>query len=220
MSVKKIYLLFLIVCTFALNNACASNPFKPETKCTLNLSQAPELRGIRLGMTSEELKKRFPSIIIPKNDENGITNIEISSYQFSNEIKTEFKGINEINLKLLDNHVTSFKITYEPSSDPEFVQTVVNKLQENLRLGAEFKGTQSGTNFNLKVPCEGFDVKVQILDKGGVYGGNYTPFFYITVEFLNLQEADIPKTRLEDRKKQFEAEQKAREAEKRDTFEP
>jgi len=42
-----------------------------ETKCTLKINQAPELRGFRLGMTWEQVKNRAPRIELGTQDEFG-----------------------------------------------------------------------------------------------------------------------------------------------------
>ena len=45
----------------------------PATKCTLTVTQAPELRDLRLGMNQAQVLARFPGLSMDRADELGLS---------------------------------------------------------------------------------------------------------------------------------------------------
>src|SRR5438445_11585624 len=50
----------------------------PATKCTLTVTQAPELRGIRLGMKQAQVLARFPGLSMDRADELGQSRLQLA----------------------------------------------------------------------------------------------------------------------------------------------
>jgi hypothetical protein len=92
-------------------------------KCTLTLAQAPEIRGLRLGMSLEQTLSLFPSlkrppevIVLPDGakitrnfldpDELGIIRVRINALdpKFSSEL-SKLEGIDSINFDFFDGHI-------------------------------------------------------------------------------------------------------------------
>jgi hypothetical protein len=95
--------------------------------CNLSLSQAPVIRGIRLGMKPDEWLKLFPGsaqdekikAILdepPKHPRYGVKDITFfpsnSQNQFNYLPKEEFSGINSVSLTLFDNQIIGISISY------------------------------------------------------------------------------------------------------------
>jgi hypothetical protein len=94
----------------------------PQAKCTLTLAQAPVIRGLRLGMTSDELFTIFPanergefdrtqrlkSAEIPPNYGYVTFQISISDYPTGDR----FTGISVLTIGLLDRKVVSIDAHY------------------------------------------------------------------------------------------------------------
>ena len=98
--------------------AC-SKPVPPNDKfdgrCQLRVEQSPEVRGLRLGMTLEEVKKRYPALEIPAADEASGTDIEVNKYgpNWRGDLGFNLEGVNRINFSSVDGRVSRISIHYE-----------------------------------------------------------------------------------------------------------
>lgn len=103
-------------------------PPPPNPKCKLTLAQAPDIRGLRLGMTSNELFAIFPAneqeefnraqqlkkAELPPNF--GLTNFQIDLYRYAT--KDRFTGLSGLSFNLFDGKVVSISTSY--SNAPQF----------------------------------------------------------------------------------------------------
>ena len=93
-------LLLLNLCFFALFfNSCAVK--KP---CTLKLEQIPELRGLKLGMTLQEIQKKSPNVSPPRQVGYGKSFLSIETVKYP-----ELKDVKYLELELVDEKIV--KIT-------------------------------------------------------------------------------------------------------------
>jgi hypothetical protein len=129
-------ILFVSLFTATLTITAFSQPQnQPENApvCSLSLSQAPVIRGIRLGMKPDEWLKLFPGgaqdekikAILdqpPAYPEYGLKRIVFESSSswgswggaFKILPKEEFSGIDRAYLTLFDNQIVQFQIFYSP----------------------------------------------------------------------------------------------------------
>ena len=63
-------LVLFIICATAQSVA-------QETKCALTMGQSPEVRGLRLGMTLEQVKARFKIIEEEETDDFGVAKLQL-----------------------------------------------------------------------------------------------------------------------------------------------
>jgi hypothetical protein len=127
----RILFVFLFTATITITTPCQT-PNQPETApaCSLSISQAPVIRGIRLGMKPDEWLKLFPGSAqdekikailespaqYPEYGRNIITFSPASSpNQFSYLHREKFSGIDRVSLILFDNQIVSFGLTYAPT---------------------------------------------------------------------------------------------------------
>src|SRR5215510_6540186 len=130
----RILFIFLFTATLTIT-AFSQTQNQPENApvCNLSLSQAPVIRGIRLGMKPDEWLKLFPGsaqdekikAILdkpPAYPEYGLKSIVFESSSnlggwggaFKILPKEEFSGIDRVNLTLFDNQIVQFQIFYSP----------------------------------------------------------------------------------------------------------
>jgi hypothetical protein len=106
----------------------APYPFNQKPKCKLTLAQAPTIRGLRLGMTGDELFAIFPAngredfdrVQQLKNAELH-PNFGYASFQFNpsnHAIKDRFMGVDSLTLGLFDRKVVYISASY--SNTPRF----------------------------------------------------------------------------------------------------
>src|SRR5580765_5130808 len=98
----------------------ADNP--PQQTCTLKLSQAPAVRGVKLGMTVDELVPMFPGFI----DNGGIDGILFRADGYSNfgavsfsiapsnwGNKERYAGISDYYVRLFDRRIVGLDVFYD-----------------------------------------------------------------------------------------------------------
>jgi len=150
----------------------------------LTREQAPEIRGIRLGMSSEQLLSLFPEDINRQRIAEAIREAKsVDKYGVGffdlrpdREIANpRFAGVNYITVAMLDERITSFHIEY---SGPEWktVHQFVAKLSEGLRLpSSSWEGGVESSQLN----CDGFRIEAQAF-KGS------------TQSFVRVRDTSVP----------------------------
>jgi len=146
-------------------------PPPPKPTCKLTLAQAPVIRGLRLGMTSDELfaifqaserqefdrAQQLKSAELPPN--YGYTSFQFSPYNYAT--KDRFTGIGNLNFGLFDRKVVSIGANY--SNAPQFDRP--GQLMEIItrQFGLpEFKDWPNYNEYvsNPSLSCEGFTFQV------------------------------------------------------------
>ena len=135
------------------------------SECKLTLAQAPAIRGMRLGMSAEQLLAQIPgseadSDLLAKlsRDYFGSRSARVvpGNYVTAQE---KFAGIKSVDVHFLDGRLMSLYIQYdgpEWSSANQFVARLAELL--NLPGVASWKPVNSG----LAIVCDGFEISGQI----------------------------------------------------------
>jgi len=125
--------LFIATLTIAALGQTQNQPEVRQT-CDLSLSQAPVIRGIRLGMKPDEWLKLFPGSDQDEKIKSFLSrppqypdygSITISFASPSDQDSEGFKylpgegflGVNRVRLHLIDNQIAGFGVEYARSSD-------------------------------------------------------------------------------------------------------
>jgi hypothetical protein len=145
-----------------------------QKKCTKTLAEAPELRGFKLGMTLDQIRKRIPNFKINKPDEFGFAKGTIYSSEAKSSLDNpqgtyvnpskypEFKEIFMADLGLINERVVRIKIGY-PSGELKMENEEFQKsVAESLKLPVSAYVTEEGmfSVGNAMMNCEGFNVEV------------------------------------------------------------
>jgi hypothetical protein len=161
----------------------AASVSSPSTKpaeqekpvCTLTLAGAPDIKGLRLGMTPEQVLALFPgseqdsdvsaSLARPPSP-FGVSSFLIRPDKYQS--KENFAGINQITLTLLDNRVSTLYIGY---NGPEWshVDKFIAKFAEGTNLpAADAWEAYVGLDNQLKIlKCTDFEIRVFAGGAGG-----------------------------------------------------
>jgi hypothetical protein len=138
------------------------------SKCTLTRAQSPEIRGVRLGLTAEQLLALFPDDAnrqrineaikqSKRADKYGFARFDLQS---NTEVRDpRFAGLSYLAIDMLDERVTGFHIGY---AGPEWnsVDQFVAKLSEAVRLPTALWEPPQGNQQSLK--CDGFVVDAYV----------------------------------------------------------
>lgn len=132
------------------------NAQQAETRCTAEQIKKVELRGLRLGMTLDQVTALYPSRP-DREDEVGRMEMRI----FVSSDYPALKGIKFIRLGFLDKEVTSIEIDYDASVKWPSAEQFISKLNESLKLPNAW--VNSGRSDNAKqMECEGYMMRVVV----------------------------------------------------------
>lgn len=180
MSFKTLALLCLLLLCSSLTAAAQS------ATCTLKIAQltnVPELRGFRLGMTLAEFKARAPKLNLRAADEFGATAINIYPEHEANIDKATFEGVRTISLDFLDGRVTSLWVGYAPDfkwkTQDEFLSGMTRALSLSGAWETKLRGRQ--------LTCEDFQIQVSSI------GGNPSIRFVDEAAHRTLEERKAAK---------------------------
>jgi hypothetical protein len=156
--------LLIAIMTGLVSTVAAQTSGSGPGECKLTLAQAPAIRGIRLGMTVDQVLAQVPGSEADSNllaglsrDYFGSRNVTVAPGNYATA-KEKFAGINSINLSFLDGRLLSFHVRY---NGPEWrsKEQFVARVAEALNLPGV--GAWKASNNALAVGCDGFEVSVQ-----------------------------------------------------------
>lgn len=199
------YALWCAVAVACFVTACVQPSATPQ-RCGLDLSHAPMLRGLRLGMSVEQLKRQHPLLEVKTNAYGeGWSYTEI--YDGSPASKNfNFEGIWVINLGFVDGQLSNIDLNYidelaYAQKPYEFPDQVARKI------GLDSKWCEDSQTRVCVIKCEGFEVSIS------------APEFYTSGSNLSMSS---PKVSFRDlvAGQKLEARRRAREEEERQRFRP
>jgi hypothetical protein len=130
-------------------------PSPTPSSCDLALSEAPSIRGLRLGMTRDEADG-----IIPGNRITIVNSSDIVAYpQYSNA--RGFENVYQISAEFFDNRLSALEIVYDPDnvkwkSAKEFAQS----LSENFKLSPNFWKYDARNSSFAEMQCREFAIRI------------------------------------------------------------
>jgi hypothetical protein len=170
--------------------------------CTLKPAQAPVVRGLKLGMKTEEMLALFPgssdqddiksAVSKPEGYPHfGVVEISISPRTYST--KERFTGIAVYNFVLVDGHVGQYQVDYLlPPAGPRWTRTddFVAKIVEAYKLPPVANWTTDpNIGFWKTLKCDGFQLKASTMNFQGS---------------LTVSTTDAPRTIQQQRQAAFE----------------
>ena len=166
----------------------ATSPSAPETKpatCARTRDQAPDIGGLRLGMTEAQVKTLVSSVSISAANEDGLSRAEVKSSAI-NQMSTSsfFEGVEGIDLEFVDGRLSFIRVAYPTtnkwSSKDEFVSALAPKFQLSGQWQPfydwQIKEARDAQDLrDLAIECEGFRLSAGIGIEG--LGGDQTPHY-------------------------------------------
>jgi hypothetical protein len=159
--------LIFAACVPLLTVSQTLNRPSANSGCSLTPAQSPEIRGIRLGMTSVQLLTLFPEeanrhvITEAVKESQRADKYGVSRFDLRGDNKTDnprWTGINYITIELMDERVTTFHISY---AGPEWktVDQFVANLSDVFRL-PKVASWEPGDESRMSLKCSGFVIDV------------------------------------------------------------
>lgn len=123
------------------------------------LSDAPELRGFRLGATFDQVTARVPQVQFGRADEIGLTKTSINPLYDPRFDKAAFADIRTISFDFLDGKLTTLWIGYESSFKWQSVAEFVRGISKSLNVPGSWSPKRGGQQLR----CDGFTVYVALI---------------------------------------------------------
>lgn len=188
-----------------------SMPSTPEAQpvaCSLTRDQAPDLGGLRLGMTEAQVKALIASVSIGSANEDGVSRAEVKSSAI-NQISTSsfFAGADNLNLEFVDGKLSFIRVGYPATnkwgSKDEFLSSIAPKFQLRGQWQPFYdwktKEARDAQDLrDLAIECEGFRLSAGIGIEG--LGGDQTPHY----ELDDMAAARLVKQRQTERTRREE----------------
>ncbi|MBA3766652.1 MAG: hypothetical protein H0W99_06625 [Acidobacteria bacterium] len=139
---------------------CAAGGRAQETKCALSLGQSPELRGLRLGMTVEQVKARFKIIETEEADAFGVAKLQLDPGHEG--VKSE--AVRDIAIELINERIVSIRLVYNPLDSPTNYREFTERLSKSLGLPQAWKSQANGqTVTGMMLQCAGFKISAALI---------------------------------------------------------
>lgn len=152
--------------TFALLLACGLTAAAQGGKCNLKLAQlkpAPELHGMRIGMTVDQVKALVPSLAPDRADDLGFSTTSFSP-DFNPQIdKTVYAGVRTVTLEFLDGKLFTIWIGFNDSFKWKTLEEFVPGMSDELGLPP---GAWSVDSAKPLVECDDFELTAQMIGQG------------------------------------------------------
>lgn len=172
-----------------------SSELQDQPSCTLKISSAPVIKGLKLGMTSDEVLALFPG---SKDDAALRPSISAPPGRFGNSSfvitpskygSAEFEDVSQVTFRLLDGRVSNFTVNYKGPEWPH-VDKFIEKFIEDKNLpSAEQWIPYVGMDTQMKtLTCAEFSIRLFASGEGG------------KLNYAQLQDLEADK-KLKDRQK-------------------
>jgi outer membrane protein TolC len=194
----------------ALKRATEPSRAPVATVCPLTLAQAPNVGGLRLGMSTSEARSLFPSLKLSPPDKVGVSNAILNGKDFGGN--QFFEGVQTILLQFWEGRLyfihVGYPVTNRWNNKDEFISTVAQKLN----IKGDWKPFYDWQDKNVRdladlrsvaIECTGFRLSAGIGIEG--LGGDQFPRFEL--EDLNTSRT-IRERGEELRRKEAEEEKK------------
>lgn len=155
--------------------AQVSSTGQEKQPCILNMTQAPSIKGLKVGMTTDEVLAVFPGskddpevrrYLTQPPTQFGGSELAIKPEKYAN--KAEFSNISRITFSLLDGRVSLVSLHYNGPAW-EHVDKFVEKVAGDFNLpAAQHWDAYVGQDNQLKtLTCADFSVRVNAAGDGG-----------------------------------------------------
>lgn len=151
-------LLLAIFCTCIVADAqSVTCSLKPD-----QLANAPDLFGVRLGMTPQEVKTLLPLVQFGRNDPFGVMKTSFNPHFDPRVDKTAFADVRTISLDFLDGKLVTLWIGYEDTFKWPKLDQFVTNFSKSLSVPAGWPVKRNGR----ELTCEGFSLFASIIGGG------------------------------------------------------
>ena len=141
---------------------CCSCSGAKQKQCEISIDQSPEVKGLRLGMTSDQIRKRFPQFKEPKADELGFSDTFLINgkpdYQVPEGIEVKNLDSMMVRLGMLKGRLISIASYNPPNTAGITLETYQARVPDSLKIPYKLGQDPQSSDY-LSLTCDGFKVK-------------------------------------------------------------
>lgn len=171
---KRTALAFFVLASITITGAGLSSHPTPQGRCNLTAADAPALRGIRLGMSTDQLLALFPASTKRQEIKNALEKAKAPdseavylSFESADGNKDAFDGVAGISVGLYRGHTIDVSVQYV-GHDLRNIDEWIAKLSETLKLPSrEAWQTGPSENPNKVLHCNGVEIEAAMQGGGG-----------------------------------------------------
>lgn len=164
-----------------------------QPKCSLNLSESPDVGGLHLGMSVEQAQALFPSLKVSQADDSGVVSATLRDKELDSRAgsKSYFEGVETVALEFTGGRLSFVRVNYPATSRWESSDEFVSMIAEKLNVRGTWKRFYDWENKSIRdikdlrdqaIECGGFRITAGI----GIESiGDQRPHF--EVENMNAQ---------------------------------
>ena len=160
----------LLLCASLFSVLCCATQCQAQTTiCSLKLADLPpsaDLFGFQLGMTTEQVKARFPHIAFGPIDNFGVSKTTTNPDFTADLDKTAYAGVRTISLDFLDNRLSSLWLGYESSYKWQTVPDFVAGISQSLHLPNAWESWKLRGS---RIRCADFQMTVSMVAGGASF---------------------------------------------------
>nr|MDQ3820541.1 hypothetical protein [Acidobacteriota bacterium] len=171
-------------------------PSMQPMKCGLNLSQAPDVGGLRLGMTVAQAQALFPSLNVSTPSDTGVQSAMLKSGELNSrpQSRSYFEGVETVALEFTDGRLSFIRVNYPATNRWGSSDEFVSEIAQKLNIQGTWKRFYDWENKSVRdikdlrdqaLECNGFRIVAGIGVEG--IGGDQRPHFFF--EDMNAIEA-------------------------------
>lgn len=170
MKFSSLFLFLAFVFSFSVSASAQ------DSECTLKLADSPTVRGFKLGMSQDEILKRFDGLLLPTANEFGVSRTRILKSDVIKDATKNpvFDGIDEIGLEFVDKKLSYFRIGYTTPSKRwtdanEFIKAVTTALKlpsswDRSCVYINRRYSEENDHVYQCLPCNGFRIAAGLED--------------------------------------------------------
>ncbi len=175
-------------------------------KCNLNLSQAPDLGGLRLGMTANQVQALFPSFLEQPINDLGVSSSVLKASDLNGQTAHGFyfEGVDNVVLEFTDGRLSLIRVAYPLTNKWESKDQFLAQIAPKFKINGSWKSFYDWENKTVRdaanlrdlgLECDDFRLSVGIGIEG--IGSDQTPHF----ELEDMRAAQAVQTREEGKQK-------------------
>jgi hypothetical protein len=163
----------------------SSPPMMHETQCLLNQAQAPDVAGLRLGLSFDQAQSLFPSMSVQPADEVGVLRATIKGEALGVQPTDSYlAGVESVALEFTGNRLSYIRVNYPVTNRWESADEFLAALVVRLNLKGTWKRFYDWENKDVRdtkelrdlaLECKGFRISAGIGVEG--VGHDQTPHF-------------------------------------------
>jgi hypothetical protein len=139
---------------------CAGLAWAQQNRCTLTATQAPELGGLRLSMTEEQVRARFKVIEVEPVDEFKVERLRLAQ----SGGRPGADAMRDISVDLIGGKVVAIRLVYNPAPVSKNQQELAEELSRSLRLPSAWKPVGVGSMVTgMLMECAGFKLSANMI---------------------------------------------------------